>query len=112
MVNSLCVADAMDIELGLRVVRGPDWKWGDQDGGEGTVGSVVEVSTADVPPNGTSLVRGVVVQWDTGNRSNYRCGVEGKYDLRVFDSGPTGEYSIILAIHKLCTKESSLNLKQ
>ena len=26
---------------GLRVVRGPDWKWGDQDGGEGCVGTVV-----------------------------------------------------------------------
>ena len=27
--------------VGLRVVRGPDWKWGDQDGGEGCVGTVV-----------------------------------------------------------------------
>ena len=26
---------------GLRVVRGPDWKWGDQDGGKGCVGTVV-----------------------------------------------------------------------
>lgn len=26
---------------GLRVVRGPNWKWGDQDGGEGGVGTVV-----------------------------------------------------------------------
>jgi len=29
--------------VGLRVVRGPDWKWGDQDGGEGSVGTVVGV---------------------------------------------------------------------
>lgn len=28
--------------VGLRVVRGSDWKWGDQDGGEGCAGTVVE----------------------------------------------------------------------
>ena len=26
--------------IGSRVVRGPDWKWGKQDGGEGHVGTV------------------------------------------------------------------------
>ena len=26
---------------GVRVVRGPNWKWGDQDGGEGHVGTVI-----------------------------------------------------------------------
>ena len=26
--------------VGTRVVRGPDWKWGKQDGGEGHVGTV------------------------------------------------------------------------
>ena len=30
----------MEPVLGLRVVRGPDWEWGDQDGGEGFVGTV------------------------------------------------------------------------
>ena len=28
---------------GLRVVRGPGWKWGEQDGGEGSVGTVVDI---------------------------------------------------------------------
>ena len=69
--------------VGLRVVRGPNWSWGDQDGGEGHVGTVVVVGQDG---------RSVVVQWDCGNRCRYRCGEEGKYDLRVFDSGPTGEY--------------------
>jgi hypothetical protein len=31
------------IGLGVRVVRGPDWKWGDQDGGDGYTGTVVEI---------------------------------------------------------------------
>ena len=30
-------------EVGVRVVRGPDWQWEDQDGGEGFCGTVVEV---------------------------------------------------------------------
>ena len=75
----------MEVEVGLRVVRGPDWQWGDQDGGEGHVGTVVEVGEVS-NDNG----RPVVVQWDCGQRCRYRCGVGGKYDLRVLDSAPTG----------------------
>ena len=67
--------------IGLRVVRGPDWEWGDQDGGEGHVGTVVELDVAR---------RAAVVQWDCTERCLYRCGHDSKYDLRVFDSGPTG----------------------
>ena len=71
---------------GLRVVRGPDWEWGDQDGGEGHVGTVVGVGEIS-----DSSGRAVVVQWDCGGRpGNYRCGLGGKYDLRVLDSAPTG----------------------
>jgi hypothetical protein len=29
--------------VGLRVVRGPDWEWDTQDGGEGFVGTVVGI---------------------------------------------------------------------
>ena len=52
--------------VGLRVVRGPDWKWAEQDGGEGFVGTVVEVGKHGSP---TSPDKTVVVQWDGGNRS-------------------------------------------
>lgn len=79
----------MEIQLGLRVVRGPDWKWGDQDRGEGHVGTVVEVTGPEKASDGG---RAVVVQWDSGERCGYRCGQEGKYDLRVFDSAPAGTY--------------------
>ena len=79
----------MDVDLGLRVVRGPDWEWGDQDGGEGHVGTVVEVGK---PASDGGRVVPVVVQWDCGERSRYRCGVNGKYDLRVLDSAPAGKF--------------------
>ena len=74
----------MEMKPGYRVVRGPDWKWGNQDGGEGHVGTVVEI-------NHSESGRSAVVQWDLGNQCNYRCGHEDKYDLLVFDNGPTGE---------------------
>ena len=32
----------------------------------------------------------MVVQWDSGSRTNYRTGYMGAYDLRVFDSAPIG----------------------
>ncbi|KAH0617785.1 hypothetical protein JD844_016372 [Phrynosoma platyrhinos] len=64
--------------VGARVVRGPDWKWGKQDGGEGHVGTV---RTFESPEE-------VVVVWDNGTAANYRCS--GAYDLRILDSAPTG----------------------
>ena len=65
----------------VRVVRGPDWKSGNQDGGEGLVGTVVEVKAGGVT---------VVVQWDNGNRHEYPCGSGGNFELRVFDNAPAG----------------------
>ena len=93
---------SMDVDVGFRVVRGPDWEWGDQDGGEGHVGTVVEVGEPSVGDGG----RAVVVQWDCGERSRYRCGVASspgplarcnvnrKYDLRVLDSAPAGRIHV------------------
>ena len=75
----------MEIEPGLRVVRGPDWKWGDQDGGEGCLGTVIDAGEE------MAAGRAVVVLWDNGNRSNYRCGVDNSYDLKVYDSAPAGK---------------------
>lgn len=75
---------------GLRIVRGPDWVWGNQDGGEGFVGTVCEIGK----PGTASLVgspdKTVVVQWDNGTRTNYRVGYLGKYDLRVLDNAQIG----------------------
>ena len=47
---------------------------------------MVEVGEPSVSDGG----RAVVVQWDCGERCRYRCGVEGKYDLRGFDIAPSG----------------------
>lgn len=62
---------------GVRVVRGPDWKWDDQDGGKGNVGTVI-----DTQSDGSSI-RPVTVVWDSGFKGHYRAGPRGCYDLRV-----------------------------
>ena len=72
----------MEPVIGLRVVRGPDWEWGDQDGGEGFVGTVAGLEEGG---------GGVIVQWDMGQRCRYRCGRDNKFDLRILDSGPSGK---------------------
>lgn len=89
----------MSVELGVRVVRGPDWKWGNQDSGEGHVGTVVEIGK---PGSQTSPDKTVVVQWDSGARTNYRVGYQGAYDLRVYDNAPCGQYTFKNFLLFLC----------
>jgi len=67
--------------VGLRVVRGPDWKWRDQDGGEGHVGTVIE--TPKFPWSHFGNQTPVTVIWDCGNTGYYRAGPKGSFDLRV-----------------------------
>lgn len=68
----------LDFAIGARVIRGPDWKWGKQDGGEGHMGTVRNFESLEE----------VVVVWDNGTAANYRCF--GAYDLRIADSASTG----------------------
>ncbi|CAI8033698.1 E3 ubiquitin-protein ligase MIB2 [Geodia barretti] len=83
------VESAMEVKPGLRVVRGPDWERGNEDGGEGYVGTVVAGGRADDTEDGRHDV--ATVQWDVGGeRHVYRCGAGGKYDLRVIDSAQAG----------------------
>ncbi|XP_017842823.2 E3 ubiquitin-protein ligase mind-bomb [Drosophila busckii] len=77
--GAAAVARRISMEgVGARVIRGPDWKWNKQDGGEGHVGTVRNFESAEE----------VVVVWDNGTAANYRCA--GAYDLRILDSAPTG----------------------
>jgi len=75
------------LHVGVRCVRGPDWKWGDQDGGAGHVGTVVLLGHKDNPH---CLPGSVMVVWDNGFSNNYHTGRSNLYDLRLFDNGPTG----------------------
>uniref|UniRef100_A0A8C5BPF6 RING-type E3 ubiquitin transferase n=1 Tax=Gadus morhua TaxID=8049 RepID=A0A8C5BPF6_GADMO len=78
---------ACGMEVGMRVVRGLDWKWGNQDDSEGHMGTVVEIGRQG---STTTPDKTVVVQWDSGTRTNYRTGYQGAYDLLLYDNAQIG----------------------
>ncbi|XP_019845780.2 probable E3 ubiquitin-protein ligase HERC2 [Bactrocera dorsalis] len=65
------------MKIGTRIVRGADWKWGDQDGNPPGEGRII----SEVGEDGW-----VRVEWYTGATNSYRMGKEGQYDLRLADS--------------------------
>lgn len=64
---------------GARVVRGVDWQWEDQDGGNGRRGKVNEIQdwSAASPRSAAYII------WDNGAKNLYRVGFEGMADLKV-----------------------------
>ena len=87
--------------IGTRVVRGPDWHFQDEDGGEGCVGTVVEIRAGDPDTssgkateeaqNSEQAPAGHVVQWDTGGRRTYESSeVKGYRNLRIYDTFTAG----------------------
>lgn len=78
------------MQIGMRVVRGADWRWGSQDNGEGNIGTVVEIGRQGSPATPDKTV---VVQWDHGTRTNYRTGFQGAYDLLLYDNAQIGTFS-------------------
>ncbi|KAJ0032136.1 hypothetical protein NQD34_002217 [Periophthalmus magnuspinnatus] len=67
------------MKIGTRVMRGVDWKWGDQDGPAPGLGRVIGELGED------GWIR---VQWDTSSTNSYRMGKEGKYDLKLAEPPP------------------------
>ncbi|XP_061172545.1 uncharacterized protein LOC133181906 [Saccostrea echinata] len=63
------------VAVGCFVKRGPDWNWGDQDGGAEAIGTCYRVMD-----NAT-----VYVRWPCGRMGNYRFGYDGKYDIEPCD---------------------------
>ncbi|KAG7261702.1 hypothetical protein CRUP_008032, partial [Coryphaenoides rupestris] len=73
---------------GVKVVRGPDWDWGNQDGGEGKVGKVVDIRGWDTE-SGRSVAS---VTWTNGTTNVYRMGHKGKVDLKYISDVQGGFY--------------------
>jgi chromosome segregation ATPase len=70
------VVTTANFKLERRVRRGPDWKWDDQDGGAGRLGTL---SAHSIWPGWCK------VQWDGGVESKYRIGAQGAHDLVYAD---------------------------
>ncbi|GAB1603386.1 uncharacterized protein LOC115216771 [Argonauta hians] len=69
-----------NLKPGVRVKRGPHWKWGNQDGGIHSLGTVVDKRTA----NGW-----VSVRWDNGHSNLYRVGFQNSCDLIIVGNNDT-----------------------
>ena len=78
------------IFAGARVVRGPDWDWGSQDGGDGKVGRVVDIRGWD-NESGRSVAN---VIWSSGSTNVYRLGHKGKVDLKCVQANSGGSYYV------------------
>ncbi|XP_071166583.1 uncharacterized protein [Mytilus edulis] len=63
------------IAVGCRVVRGEDWRYRDDDGGFGTMGTVLNVK-----PEGRAVVR-----WDSKKMGIYKMGYNGFCEIMVVD---------------------------
>eukprot|EP01063_Lacrimia_lanifica_P008278 TRINITY_DN15351_c0_g1_i1.p1 TRINITY_DN15351_c0_g1~~TRINITY_DN15351_c0_g1_i1.p1 ORF type:complete len:1519 (+),score=538.87 TRINITY_DN15351_c0_g1_i1:592-4557(+) len=70
------IAGTQAFRLGDSVVRGPDWEWGDQDGGNGQVGQVHDFPVPQDMRGGGLLDGWVTVEWPNRSRFNYRVGWE------------------------------------
>ena len=68
---------ARRLEKGDWVVRGPDWEWDDQDGGEGSIGKVVKDEADGEEPGW------VKVRWPSGEKNCYRDGKDNARDLKL-----------------------------
>lgn len=64
------------LRVGCKVIRGPNWKWRDQDGGEGKIGTVEGIS----PWSGVDG-EGMSVRWPNDSLYTYRWGADGNFDL-------------------------------
>jgi len=73
------------VAVAMRGERGPDWKWGDQDGGIDAKGVITAVGPAEGGPS-EGWVR---IRWDNGHVNVYRWGADGgKYDLQAAVGAP------------------------
>lgn len=86
------IVNARPLPIGTRIIRGPDWKWRDQDGnppGEGTVtgelhnGNAINCFSYDIGDHVRFFAGWIDVYWDHGGSNSYRWGAEGKFDLTV-----------------------------
>ncbi|XP_046592111.1 E3 ubiquitin-protein ligase MIB2 isoform X2 [Neodiprion lecontei] len=76
------------IFIGAKVVRGPDWEWGNQDDGPDKTGRVMDIRGWD----NESSRSVATVTWSTGTTNVYRLGYKGCVDLCYVEEATCGTY--------------------
>ncbi|CAH0390181.1 unnamed protein product [Bemisia tabaci] len=84
-ISTLRESDVSSLfKVGVKVIRGANWNWGDQDG---------------PPPGEGRVIRGledgwIRVRWDNGATNAYRMGNEGKFDLKLASNSAPEEENL------------------
>lgn len=96
--EKICQVNAGDC-IGLRVVRGPSWKSGDEDGGEGGIGTVIsEANEADATVSVSEKLDACSLEGD--NDIDMFKDEEKKYVSVIWDcTGLKGIYSVSTPLH-------------
>ncbi|KAK3587573.1 hypothetical protein CHS0354_004863 [Potamilus streckersoni] len=80
---------ALGVFENSKVIRGPHWRYRNQDGGDNKVGDVKAI----IPVKDTFGNAFVTVRWQINNHvGEYRLGAEGYVDVVVFDPADGGKY--------------------
>ncbi len=82
---------SLGIFQGARVVRGADWRWANQDGEDGNIGTVRGYDYQNKLSFDRTWVK---VEWPSGVSCNYRCGENGKVDLKYTERDTNGDFYI------------------
>eukprot|EP01065_Artemidia_motanka_P009687 TRINITY_DN14_c0_g1_i3.p1 TRINITY_DN14_c0_g1~~TRINITY_DN14_c0_g1_i3.p1 ORF type:complete len:4527 (+),score=1373.83 TRINITY_DN14_c0_g1_i3:154-13734(+) len=83
-----CKITPATAKKGLRVRRGPDWDWGDQDEELGGVLVARALPCKGMKKSKSKTLGWWKVRWGKSVVGNtYRVGCDGKYDLAVYDCG-------------------------
>lgn len=73
------ILTSKNAEVGMKVVRGPQWEFDNQDGGPGNIGKIIDVERVDLR---------VLVKWPNGNNHNYAIvssvSNQGRQHLQVY----------------------------
>ena len=76
-----------EIAPGFKVIRGPNWRWSDQDGGPDSLGTVEAITSWNEVPG-----EGVTIKWDSNNTLfNYRYGGDRSYDVIMVEVDPASK---------------------
>jgi len=75
-----------NVHLGMKVVRGPDWHYGEQDGGKGGIGKIIlrKPDSSEVYSKSVDSYW-ARVQWENGDTNAYQIGNE-TYTLAVYEN--------------------------
>eukprot|EP01041_Mallomonas_annulata_P000211 gene211-380_t len=86
------------VAIGDKVVRGPSWDWGDQDGGAGSFGEVIHIRAWKGKNNA-----GVAVRWKSNNNFEglYRWDYEGHCDVMVVGQWESSRRPITINANEL-----------